>query len=70
MLLWMLGVTLCDAQTVVIKGKVVDDQKAPLELAQVRVEGTGCGAMCNLKGEFRFTCESADAERDAACPGI
>ena len=60
-LLWMLGVTVGYAQTVVIKGKVIDDQKAPLELAQVRVEGTGCGAMCNLKGEFRFSCESADS---------
>ncbi|MBO7582103.1 MAG: carboxypeptidase-like regulatory domain-containing protein [Bacteroidaceae bacterium] len=60
-LLWMLGVTCCYAQTVVIKGKVIDDQKAPLELAQVRVEGTGCGAVCNLKGEFRFSCESADS---------
>lgn len=49
------------AQSVVIKGKVIDDQKSPLELAQVRVEGTGCGAVCNLKGEFRFSCESADS---------
>ena len=48
-------------QTVVIKGKVVDDKREPLELAQVRVEGTGCGAVCNLKGEFRFSCESADS---------
>ena len=57
----MLGVTFGYAQTVVIKGKVIDDQKAPLELAQVRVEGTGCGTTCNLKGEFRFSCESADS---------
>lgn len=61
LLLWLLGVTIGNAQTVVIKGKVVDDQKSPLELAQVRVEGTGCGAVCNLKGEFRFSCESADS---------
>ncbi|MBR2631468.1 MAG: TonB-dependent receptor [Bacteroidaceae bacterium] len=49
------------AQTVVIKGKVIDDQKAPIELAQVRVEGTGFGTACDLKGEYRFTCESADS---------
>ena len=61
LLLWLLGVTIGNAQTVVIKGKVVDDQKSPLELAQVSVEGTGCGAVCNLKGEFRFSCESADS---------
>ena len=61
LLLWLLGVACGHAQTVVIKGKVIDDQKSPIELAQVRVEGTGCGAVCNLKGEFRFTCESADS---------
>ena len=60
-LVWLLSMADCLAQTVVIKGKVIDDQKAPLELAQVRVEGTGCGAVCNLKGEFRFSCESADS---------
>ena len=61
LLLWLLGVACGHAQKVVIKGKVIDDQKSPIELAQVRVEGTGCGAVCNLKGEFRFTCESADS---------
>ena len=61
LLLWLLGVACGHSQTVVIKGKVIDDQKSPIELAQVRVEGTGCGAVCNLKGEFRFTCESADS---------
>lgn len=49
------------AQSVVIKGKVIDDKKEPLELAQVRVEGTGFGAVCNLKGEFRMVCESSDS---------
>ncbi len=60
-MLWILSVAMGHAQTVVIKGKVVDDQKSAIELAQVRVEGTGCGAVCNLKGEFRFSCESADS---------
>lgn len=49
------------AQTVVIKGKVIDDQKSPLELAQVKVEGTAFGCVCNLKGEYRLTCESSDS---------
>ena len=58
----LLGVSLrANAQSVVIKGKVVDDKKEPLELAQVRVEGTGFGAVCNLKGEFRMVCESSDS---------
>ena len=61
LLMMVMGIADVNAQTVVIKGKVVDDQRSALELAQVRVEGTGCGAVCNLKGEYRFTCESADS---------
>lgn len=49
------------AQTVIIKGKVIDDKKAPIELAQVRVEGTAAGDVCNLSGEYRFSCESTDS---------
>ena len=60
LLLWLLGVACGHAQKVVIKGKVIDDQKSPIELAQVRVEGTGCGAVCNLKGECRFAWVLAD----------
>ena len=59
-----LGTQILHAQTeksVVIKGKVIDDQKSPLELAQVHVEGTGFGAVCNLKGEYRLTCTSSDS---------
>ncbi|MBQ0023527.1 MAG: carboxypeptidase-like regulatory domain-containing protein [Prevotellaceae bacterium] len=50
-----------NAQSVLIKGKVIDDQKSPLELAQVKVEGTALGTVCNLKGEYRLTCESSDS---------
>lgn len=49
------------AQSVVIKGKVTDDKKSPIELAQVKVKGTAFGTTCNLKGEYRFTCESTDS---------
>lgn len=49
------------AQTVVFKGTVVDDKKAPIELASVRIEGTTNGTMCDLKGKFRFTAESTDS---------
>ena len=61
MLLFLATSTCVKAQTVIIKGKVIDDQKSPLELAQVKVEGTGFGTVCNLKGEYRMTCESSDS---------
>ena len=57
----LFGAFSAHAQSVIIKGKVIDDQKSPLELAQVHVEGTGFGAVCNLKGEYRMTCESSDS---------
>lgn len=58
----LFGASMClKAQTVLIKGKVIDDQRNPIELAQVRVEGTGFGAVCNLQGEYRLTCESSDS---------
>lgn len=49
------------AQSVIIKGTVVDDKKQPIELATVRVEGTSSGTACDLKGRFRFTAESSDS---------
>jgi hypothetical protein len=49
------------AQSVVIKGTVTDDKHQPIELAQVRVEGTASGAVCDLKGHYRFTAQSADS---------
>lgn len=49
------------AQSVVFKGTVVDDKKSPIELATVRVEGTGQGTVCDLKGRFRFTATSGDS---------
>ena len=60
-LLLLLCTVSTTAQTVIIKGKVIDDKKSPIELAQVRVEGTATGAVCNLKGEYRFSCQSADS---------
>lgn len=51
----------CPAQSVIIKGTVVDDKKEPVELATVRVEGTAFGGVCDLKGHFRFVAESSDS---------
>ncbi len=54
-------IIVCRAQSVIIKGTVVDDKKQPVELAQVRVEGTANGGVCDLKGRFRFVAESSDS---------
>lgn len=61
--LFFIQLTSCmlTAQSVVIKGRVIDDKKSPIELAQVRVENTVYGTTCNLKGEYRFTCPSSDS---------
>ena len=49
------------AQTVVFKGKVLDDKRQPIELATVQVEGTANGTVCDLKGNFRFSAASGDS---------
>ena len=54
-MLFLLGCHLCSlAQTVIIKGAVIDDKKQPIELAQIHVEGTIFGGVCDLKGHYRF----------------
>lgn len=58
--LWMIMSNLY-AQTVIIKGKIIDENKSPLELVQVHVEGTSSGTTANLKGEYRFTAQSSDS---------
>lgn len=49
------------AQTVVFKGKVLDDKRQPIELATIQVEGTASGTVCDLKGNFRFSAASGDS---------
>ena len=49
------------SKKVVIRGLVTDDKKSPVELANVRVEGTLYGAVCDLKGKYSFSCESVDS---------
>ena len=49
-----------NAQSVTIRGKVMDDKRAPIELAHVSVEGMAAGAICDMKGKYQFTCESKD----------
>lgn len=50
----------CFSQKVVLKGKVLDDNNAPIELAQVFVEGQLVGTRCNLKGEYELSFQTAD----------
>ena len=49
------------AQRVVIRGRVVDENRKGVEMAQVRVEGTSAGAVCNLRGEYEFGCQTDDS---------
>lgn len=46
---------------VIIKGRVTDENRQPVEMAQVRVEGTSSGALCDLQGRYRFSAESSDS---------
>ena len=50
-----------ESSRVCIRGTVIDDEKNPIELANVRVEGTIFGTVCDLKGRYSFTCESTDS---------
>ena len=46
---------------VCIRGTVIDDEKNPIELASVKVEGTIFGTVCDLKGHYSLSCESSDS---------
>ena len=49
------------AQTVTIKGTVVDDEKSPLEMALVNIEGQLASTYADLKGRYSLTCKSTDS---------
>ena len=49
-------------QKVTIKGTIVDDNRQPLELAMVSIEGeTLVGTRADLKGRYSLTCNSSDS---------
>ena len=50
-----------DSTHVTIRGTVTDDKREPVELAQVHIEGTAIGTVCDLKGRYSFTCATADS---------
>ncbi|MBR2637748.1 MAG: carboxypeptidase-like regulatory domain-containing protein, partial [Bacteroidaceae bacterium] len=49
------------AQTFKLKGRVVDEEHNPIELATVSCVEQGKVAMTNLKGEFEITLNSKDS---------
>jgi len=58
----LLSVTVCTfAQKFTLKGKVVDENRLPIELASVSCAEQGKMTMTNLKGEFSITLNSADS---------
>lgn len=48
-------------KTVVVKGRVTDENREPVEMAQVRVDGSSSGTLCDLQGRYRFTAQSGDS---------
>lgn len=62
LLLFFISVTYMRAQNVTIKGTVVDDERNPVEMAIVRIEGESLvGTTADLKGRYSLTCKSADS---------
>lgn len=50
------------SQNVTIHGTIIDDERRPVELATVHVEGTALAtAHSDLKGHYSLTCKSADS---------
>ena len=47
--------------TVTIKGTVIDDNKDPVPLTKIQVEGTGYGTMSDLNGKYIFSCPTSDS---------
>ena len=61
MLAMLLTGTALLAQDFILKGKVIDDEENPLELATVSCLKQGKVAMTNLKGEFSIDLQTADS---------
>lgn len=60
LLLILLYTTIATAQQVTFKGRVVNEQGSPVEIATVSLQGTATGTVTDLKGNYRLTCESRD----------
>ncbi len=49
------------AQNVKVKGTVRDENRKPIELAQVKIEGRPIGTTCDLKGKYELSFEMDDS---------
>ncbi len=58
----LLMATVGAAQNVTVKGTITDDDRQPVEMALVRIEGeTLTGTTADLKGRYSITCRSSDS---------
>ena len=49
------------AQKVTFKGRVTDDNRNPIEIANIKVVGESVGTVADLNGNYQLTCESRDS---------
>ena len=58
----MMSLSLYAQRKVTIRGTVVDDNRQPIELATVGIEGESLvGTRTDLKGRYTLTCNTADS---------
>lgn len=49
------------AQKVTFKGRVTDENRNPIEIANIKVVGESVGTVADLNGNYQLTCESRDS---------
>ena len=49
------------AQKVTFKGRIVNENGSPIEIANVKVVGEPVGAVADLNGNYTLTCDSRDS---------
>jgi len=60
--LWCLAIsTPLRAQEVTIRGRVIDDNREPVDLVLVHVDGTSVSTRTNNRGDYTLRCQSADS---------
>ena len=61
-MLWCLAIsTPLRAQEVTIRGRVIDDNREPVDLVLVHVDGTSVSTRTNNRGDYTLRCQSADS---------
>ena len=59
--LTFVGTVMMQAQTFHLRGKVVDDEKSPMDFVLVRIEGQGTSCFTDGKGRFSMNATSSDS---------